>query len=64
MMKAIPVLYSHKENCCGCAACYAICPKHAIVMEADENGFDYPLINGERCIRCSKCLNICPMKRN
>ena len=30
-IKAIPVLYERKEDCCGCTACYAICPKSAIV---------------------------------
>jgi len=29
-MTEIPVLYKRKEECCGCTACYAICPKEAI----------------------------------
>lgn len=40
----IPVLYERKEDCCGCSACYAICPKSAIKMVEDEEGFEYPLI--------------------
>jgi len=24
--KALPQLYENRENCCGCTACYAICP--------------------------------------
>ena len=36
-MKDIPILYSKKEECCGCTACYAICPKEAISMEEDED---------------------------
>ena len=35
-MKPIPVLYERKEDCCGCTACYAICPKSAIEMKEDE----------------------------
>ena len=27
--KDIPVLFKRKEDCCGCTACYAICPKSA-----------------------------------
>ena len=42
--KPIPVLYERKEDCCGCTACYAICPKSAIEMKEDEEGFEYPSI--------------------
>lgn len=38
----IPILFKSKEDCCGCTACYAICPKMAISMVEDEEGFDYP----------------------
>ena len=27
------------QDCCGCTACYAICPKDAITMIEDEEGF-------------------------
>ena len=37
--KEVPVLYKRKEECCGCTACYAICPKEAISMVEDEEGF-------------------------
>lgn len=40
--KPIPILYERKELCCGCTACYAICPKQAISMQPDEEGFLYP----------------------
>ena len=43
--KPIPVLYERKQDCCGCTACYAICPKSAIEMKEDEEGFEYPQIN-------------------
>lgn len=29
----------NKKNCCGCSACYSICPKNCIEMKADEEGF-------------------------
>lgn len=60
--KPIPVLYERKELCCGCTACYAICPKNAITMEPDEEGFLYPDIDEEKCVRCYQCLNVCPIK--
>lgn len=59
--KPIPVLYERKELCCGCTACYAICPKSAITMEPDEEGFLYPVVNEEKCVRCYQCLKVCPI---
>lgn len=57
-----PVLYTKKEECCGCAACFAICPKSAINMEADEEGFLYPVVDLNKCIGCFKCVKICSFK--
>ena len=50
-----------KEECCGCRACEQICPTEAITMQADEEGFIYPVINHSKCIKCKKCLKICQM---
>lgn len=61
-MNGVPVLYNAKEECCGCTACYAICPARAILMRADEEGFAYPVIDAEKCIKCHVCLEICPFK--
>lgn len=61
-MKNIPVLYEKKALCCGCTACYAICPKQAIIMVEDEEGFEYPQIDDFKCIRCYQCVKICPIK--
>lgn len=60
--KDIPILYTEKKECCGCSACYTICPVGAITMEEDNEGFLYPRINGKKCIRCEKCINICTFK--
>lgn len=60
--KEIPILFIRKEECCGCTACYAICPKGAISMELDEEGFEYPQIDEEKCIGCYICLKVCPIK--
>lgn len=58
----IPTLYKRKEDCCGCTACYSICPRNAIRMIEDEEGFEYPHIDQSKCIRCYKCLEVCPIK--
>lgn len=59
-MKELPILYKRKEECCGCTACYAICPKEAISMVEDEEGFEYPQIDESKCVRCYQCLKVCP----
>lgn len=63
MERTVPVLYEEKSLCCGCTACFAICPKSAITMVEDDEGFDYPIINEAQCIRCYMCIKVCPIKR-
>lgn len=48
------------EKCCGCSACYSICPVSCINMEYDNEGFLYPVINTKKCIECKSCINVCP----
>lgn len=55
-------LYNEKKECCGCSACYAICPVNAIHMGEDDEGFLYPIINFDKCISCYKCLATCAFK--
>ncbi len=55
-MPNIPV-----ENCCGCTACYNICPQKAIIMEPDSEGFLYPTVNSELCSECGLCGKVCPL---
>lgn len=62
MKKEIPQLYSRKEECCGCTACFSVCPKAAITMIDDEEGFSYPVIDDTKCIRCYQCNKVCPIK--
>ena len=60
--KLLPELYDSVENCCGCSACYAICPVRAITMDPDEEGFLYPTVDVEKCIRCYQCISVCAFK--
>lgn len=55
-------LWEIKTDCCGCRACENICPKNCITMEADEEGFLYPIINQNQCINCGLCQKVCPMR--
>ncbi|MDY2627561.1 MAG: polysaccharide pyruvyl transferase family protein [Lachnospiraceae bacterium] len=47
-------------ECCGCGACYNICPQSAISMQYDAEGFLYPRIDEKLCISCGKCRKACP----
>lgn len=55
------LLIEDKKNCCGCTACYTICPKSAIQMKEDQEGFLYPRISTDQCINCGLCEKICPI---
>ena len=47
------------EKCTGCASCASICPKQAIRMVADKQGFFYPEINQDICVECGLCIKYC-----
>ena len=48
-----------KSKCCACAACKNICPKQAIDLTPDKNGYLYPNIDFEKCIDCGLCVKVC-----
>ena len=54
--------FNYKSECCGCTACKNICPKNAIKMQEDEEGFLYPKIDKEICINCGLCKKVCPIR--
>lgn len=54
------ILFNNNEECYGCSACYNICPKKAIIMKEDSEGFKYPVIDDNKCIKCNMCKKTCP----
>lgn len=50
-----------KKDCCGCGACVQRCPKQCITMQADNEGFLYPIVNTAACIDCGLCEKVCPV---
>lgn len=55
----MPTLAS-KNSCTGCSACKSICPRHAITMVPDSEGFLYPKVSSRQCVRCGLCEKVCP----
>lgn len=53
-----------KEKCTGCHACYNKCPRKAIKMTEDNNGFLYPCVDETKCIKCNLCKKVCPSIEN
>ena len=50
-----------KNKCTGCTACMNICPKKAISMIENSEGFKYPVIDQNKCINCGLCKKTCPV---
>jgi len=48
----IPIV--EKQLCCGCGACYSICPVKAITMN------ETPEVDENKCIHCGLCWAHCP----
>lgn len=49
-----------KSECFGCEGCVQVCPKEAIKMLEDDEGFRYPVIDQEKCVDCGLCRSVCP----
>jgi len=52
-----------RSACTGCTACRSGCPKNAITMVRDREGFLYPHIDPDACVRCGHCTAVCPVLR-
>ena len=55
---------TNKTKCCACGACKQICPKNAIKMQIDSEGFLYPIVEESKCIKCGLCIKTCPILNN
>ena len=49
-----------RDRCTGCGACASGCPKGAIHLLPDREGFSYPTVT-DACIQCGHCSHVCPV---
>lgn len=49
------------QECVGCHACIATCPKSCISLK-QEGLFFYPVVSEDNCVNCGKCIKLCPAK--
>lgn len=47
------------RECTSCQLCGAVCPKEAIKIELNRDGFYRPVVDGELCIDCGICTKVC-----
>ena len=50
----------NKVECYACEACVQICPKNALSMREDADGFRYPHLDENVCVKCGLCRMVCP----
>lgn len=48
------------ETCTGCFACANSCPKDAVSLPENYEGFYFPVIDNDKCIDCGLCDKVCP----
>lgn len=48
-----------EEECTGCMACVAICPKDAISTTYSEFGYRIPVVDNSKCVQCGLCAKVC-----
>ena len=49
------------SRCSGCGACAQKCPKGAIAMQPDAEGFFRPQTDAQKCVDCGLCTAVCPV---
>ena len=56
----MPELATHL-TCTGCGACTDACPRSALAMAYDEEGFAFPKLDPSLCVECGLCMRTCPV---
>ncbi len=54
--------FCEDSRCTGCSACAFACPRHAVEMRADAEGFAVPVRDPEKCVDCGICASVCQVR--
>lgn len=46
-------------TCTSCQLCAAVCPKQALSIRLDDDGFYRPVLAKDLCVDCGICTNVC-----
>ena len=58
-MSEYKIKLKDENECTGCGACIAVCPKSAIAKKTVGYGAWIPIIDESKCILCSRCEAVC-----
>ena len=47
------------RGCTSCQMCAAVCPKDAITIRLNEDGFYRPYLDAGKCVDCGLCVKVC-----
>lgn len=53
------ILADSSKSCTGCSACSVVCPKDAISISLNQDGFYSATVDEKKCINCGICQTIC-----
>ena len=46
-------------ECTSCQMCAAVCPREAIAVQLDNDGFYRPYVDADKCTDCGLCTRVC-----
>ena len=47
------------RDCTSCQMCAAVCPRDAITIRLNEDGFYRPYLDANKCVDCGLCVKVC-----
>lgn len=50
-----------QKKCSGCGACVQVCPRTALLLKPNYEGFLYPAVDSSVCVECRICEKTCPV---